>query len=195
MQNFFSFQVFDPAKPAMRSYNLLFDGKRIVKGYLAYRVQSPMTPGKKKALVECKLSVSLVDPSVPLKFLDASGKPLSDDALRASDTRARTPIVNEMLVSGDGSMKDPIPLPIEVLRQLRSGVIDLEFKMAASSNAACKSKDTPLIVSKSFVTLQVAQVDGVIQTIGLEAGYANVQPTTPLSGASLSVCLFVGDMS
>jgi hypothetical protein len=43
-------QVFDPKKPALRSYALLFDGKRIISGFLAYKITSPMTPGSFECL-------------------------------------------------------------------------------------------------------------------------------------------------
>jgi hypothetical protein len=68
-----------------------------------------------------------------------------------------------------------------VLQRLRSGTVDLEFRMMPNQGP-CNRADAPLIIENSFITLHVAPVDGIVQTIGLDSGFASVAPTAPLSG-------------
>jgi hypothetical protein len=175
-------KVWDPARPAMRSYEIAFDGKRLTSGKLSFRALSPAAAGRKRNTV-CRISAFLIDPDQDLVTYDAQRRPLSDDQLRAMDTRARLPIFENVMVSGSDISADidPFEIPTAVLQRLRSGTIDLEFRMMPNQGP-CNRADAPLIIENSFVTLHVAQVDGIVQTIGLDSGFASVTPTAPLSG-------------
>jgi hypothetical protein len=131
----------------------------------------------------CRISAFLIDPDQDLRTFDAQNRPLTDDQLRAMDTRTRLPIFENVAVSGSDISADidPFEIPVAVLQRLRSGSIDLEFRMMPNQ-APCNQADQPLIIENSFITLHVAQVDGIVQTIGLDSGFASARPTQPLQG-------------
>jgi hypothetical protein len=173
-------KVWDPTRPAIRSYAVAFDGKRVTGGKLSFRALSPMATGRKR-LVTCRISAFLIDPLQDLNAFDANNQPLNDDQLRAADMRARYPIFENLAVSGSdiSASLDPIVIQRDILERLRTGSIDLEFRMAPNQ-PDCNRQDRPLIIENSFITLQVAQVDGVVQTVGLDNGYASATPTGAL---------------
>ena len=49
-----------------------------------------------------------------------------------------------------------------------------------AGQAECNNPTRPLIIENSFLTLHVEQVDGMVQTIGLDTGFAAVTPTATL---------------
>jgi hypothetical protein len=66
-------KIADPARPALRAYDLDYDGKRASKGYISFRALSPMGASKKRqALKQCDISVYLVDPLAPLQLTNAN---------------------------------------------------------------------------------------------------------------------------
>ena len=113
----------------MRAYRIAFGGKRINKGFVAFRALSPMASGKKRQQVECKISLHLVDPDVDLQTFDADNNPLSDEQLREMDNRQRFPIFTNKLVSGSelSAMVDPVALPMDILTRLRTGQVEIDF--------------------------------------------------------------------
>ena len=176
-------KIGDPARPALRAYELNYDGKRASKGFISFRALSPMNAGKKRQeLMECNISAFLVDPLAPLDLVDNNNELLDDDTIRANDKRPRIPIFENRKVSGNklSAMEDPIALPRQVLSALRTGRIELEWKMLPNQ-PGCNNMAKPLIIENSFITLHTEQVDGIAQTTGI--GHMSVQPKQPLKGS------------
>jgi hypothetical protein len=134
-----------------------------------------MAAGRKRNTGDVPISAFLIDPLPgPERVRRATSRSATTSCAPPTCARAM-PIFENVDGVGLGhlGLARSVRHQRDILERLRTGSIDLEFRMAPNQ-PDCNRADRPLIIENSFITLQVAQVDGVVQTIGLDNGYASV---------------------